>query len=535
MISSLKSRFDLSEKRAVCIAGDRVIVYHWHRGRLAESYIFTADESGRGQFTRYLIESPNVPVYLLVDAVEEEYRQDTIPHTFGRDRNALLARKYARLFRGAKYCHALFQGREPEGRRDDRVLLTALTNAEVIAPWLDMLAEHRVPLAGIYSLPLASESLLDVLECDAENVLLVTMQNASGLRQTFFRGRDFKISRLAKMPRLGTVPYANYLLGELEKLRRYLNSLRLMSRDAPLDVYILSQGALLDDLKGQCHDTDATRFHLFNVESISAELGIGGESATPYCDRIFAHLLLDKTPRNHYAAREHVRYYSLHRARIAMLAASVLLVLGSAVWSGFNFIEGVSLKQQALDAEQKADFYQARYDMARQSLPPTPVEPRDVQIAVDIADTLTRYKANPLALLQTVSNALDRFPAVRLEQIEWMASMNPAATLGEEAAADSAAEAPIMPAAATYAYYQIGVVEARLDGFDGDYRQALAEVNRFAETLRAEKSVERVSILSQPLDLSSSVDLQGSATAGSKEGDAAFRIKLVMGVSHGAG
>ena len=41
---------------------------------------------------------------------------------------------------------------------------------------------------------------------------------------------------VAQMPKIGSVPYASHLMGELEKLRRYLNSLALISRDSPLEM-----------------------------------------------------------------------------------------------------------------------------------------------------------------------------------------------------------------------------------------------------------------------------------------------------------
>lgn len=536
MTSSLKSRFDFSDKRALLVTGDRLAVFHWHRGALTDSYIFGADDSGRAQFRRYLEEYPNVPAYMMVDVVEEEYRLDTIPHVFGRDRRALLQRKQARLFRGAPYCHALMQGRETEGRKDDRVLLMALMNAEAIVPWVDVLSEHKVPLAGIYSLPALSKLLLDKLDVKTENVLLVTMQNTSGLRQSFFRGRDLKISRLAKMPRLGTVPYGEYLLGELEKLRRYLNSLRLPSRDGPLDVYILSHGALLEDLQRQCRDDDIARYHLYNVKDIAEQLGISEEAASPYCDRIFAHLLLSATPPNHYASGDETRYYGLHRARIATLAASVLLVLGSTVWGGFNFIEGVSLKQQGLDAQQKADFYQARYEMARETLPPTPVEPRDIKTAVELVETLAKYKANPLSLMQVVSDVLGEFPSFRLDKLDWIASTDPAAPIGPELRTPNEQDefTPPKDTGVVYDYYQIGLLQGSLEPFDGDYRKALSQVNRFAEFLRTRKAVQRVKILKLPLDVSSEASLKGSAGAETAKGDATFSIKLVLGISNGA-
>ncbi len=534
MTSSLRSRFSLADRRAVCIAGDKVFVHHWSHGALAESFAFDADEAGLAEFERYLVQSPSMPVRILVDVVEEEYRQETIPHVFGRDRRALIERKMGRLFRGTPYRQALLQGREGEGRRDDRLLVTALMNPAIVRPWVQMLIRHKVPLAGICSLPLLSRQLLIRLQIKSENTLLVSLQSASGLRQSFFRNQEMKVSRLARMPRLGTVPFAGYLLGELEKLRRYLNSLRLVARDSPIETYVLSHGEALEDLQRNCRDTEQVRYHLLDVREVAAAVGLEGELATPYADRIFAHLLLASPVGNHYATREETRYFTLHRARIGMLAASVVLLLASAAASGFNFIEAVALKQEALSASQKADFYQARYEMAREGLPRTPVEPRDVERAVQVVSELAGHRPSPLQVMRLVSDALRGFPDFRLDRLDWLASADPERPLGREAGGGEGG-GPDAGGAGEFDYYHVAVLEGHLEPFDGDYRRALEAVNGFAETLRGAANVHRVRILRLPLDVSSSARLEGSADGERRRAEAAFAVRLVVGVDDGAG
>lgn len=579
MTSSLRSRFDFFDRRAVYLGGDKVAVYHWRGGALTDSFLFDFATSHQGafewheeargvaesfsvgsgagdtalaEFDRYLRETPNVPAFLLVDVVEEEYRQETIPHVFGPDRRALIERKLTRLFRSTPYHYAELQGRETEGRRDDRVLMTALTNPDLLDPLIQLFARNKVPLAGIYSLPIASGQLLSKIGARDTNILLATLHSASGLRQTFFRGQELKVSRLAKMPRLGTVPYADHVLGELDKVRRYLNSLRLMAREAPLDVYILSSGELLADFTEQCQNSEQVRYHLLDIAEVGKRFGISGALTTPYSDVLFAHLLLQGQPKNHYATSAETGYFALYKLRIAMMVLAALMLLSGSVWSGFNFIEGVSLRQQALDAAQKSQFYEARYELARQHLPVTPVRAEDIRKAVQLIDTIEEYKATPLDLMLTVSNALADFPGIQIENIDWLASTDPAAPVhaGKEAAAKSpglmqqiddlitsaGGEAPADAAgaaAAGYRYYQIAEVGGRIDPFDGDYREALATVNRFAETLRTRKSVQQVQVLALPLDVSSAANLQGSADDQTRPQEAKFRLRLVLGVQNG--
>ncbi len=531
MTSLLKSTFSSADTRVLMIAAERAILYLFDSGEITQAYIFGSDDAGLASFERCMTELEPGPLCILVDVVEEEYRADTIPHVSGADRKAVLQRKYARLFRGTRYHHALRQGRESGDRRDDRVLLTAITRPEVLTPWLDILSAHKVPLAGIYSLPILSERILKKIGATGPNVLLISLQKASGLRQTFFRDGHLKISRLAHMPRLGSVPFAAHLMGEVEKLRRYLNSLALISRDSPLSIYILSYGQLLSELEQHCRDTDQEKFHLLDVDDVGSRLGLKQTGESHYSDLIFAKVLASKIPRNHYAQPEETQFYSMHRTRIGLAVASLMLLLASAGWSGFSFIEGVLLKQQSLDAAQKAEFYQQRFEMARSKLPATPVEPREIKTAVDAIQALRSYKSSPEPMLQLLGDALDHNQAVQLDAVSWSTEV----TLDDEAD-DSGAGIGLdgLPIASNYAYFQIAELNGHLARFSGDYRGAIDIIDRLAGELEKRPNVESVEVLQYPLDVRSDASVSGSTTINEDRAVAAFRLKLVLGVSDGS-
>ena len=142
MISSLRSKFNKTPRRAICLASDAITVYHWENGDITDSFQFDADETGRFHFARYLQETPIIPCYMLVDVVEEEFRHDTVPHVTGSDRRNLIERKLSRHYRSTPYVYHQLIGREKEGRRDDKLLLTALTNQDAITPWVKLLDQY---------------------------------------------------------------------------------------------------------------------------------------------------------------------------------------------------------------------------------------------------------------------------------------------------------------------------------------------------------------------------------------------------------
>ena len=510
------------------------MLYVARGGRIAGSYVFGADEAGLANFSRYLAGAPVTPLAILVDVVEEEYRPDTLPHVFGADRRAVQERKYARLFRGTGYCLTLYQGRETEGRKDDRVLFTALTKPEIVTPWIALLQQHKVPIAGLHSLPILSRQLLPHLHARGQNVLLISMQSASGLRQTFFRDGQLKISRLAPMPRLGGVPDASHVLSELDKLRRYLNSLALVSREHPLEIYILSQGEMLAELRAQCRSGEAERFVLVDVARVAREVGVPGAQATPFSDAIFVQLLLDATRLQNYARPEETHYYTLYRSRIGLDMASVLLLLAGIGWGGFNFLEGVSYKQQALEAAQKASFYQDRYAMAHRDLPPTPVEARDLKTAVELVTALEHRKSSPVPLLERLGAALGRAPAAVPDRIVWLDSPDRDASHGKTQkrmrgpAASRAARDP------NFGHYHIATLDGHIAPFYGDYRAAMASVDALVADLKRAADVVQVEVLAYPLDVRPEANLAGTSIARTTNVEAKFTLRIVMGIADGA-
>jgi hypothetical protein len=529
MISSLSSRFNRGSRRAMCLTSDAVTIYHWQGGEITDTFQFDVDDTGRFHFTRYLQETLIVPTYLMVDVVEEEFRTDTIPHVMGSDRKNLIRRKLSRNFRNTPYVHHLMQGREKNGRKDDKILFTALTNQNAITPWIKLIEQYKVPLAGIYSLPILSKALLKPLKATNSNVLLVSMGSSSGLRQTYFRDQQLQISRLARLPRFGTAPYGPYVKGELEKIYRYLNNLRLVSREEPLDIYILAHGELLADLRKRMSNTGSTRYHLIDTSTLSREVGVDVVLTTPFSDYMYAHLLLSETPKNHYGSADDTYHYSMHNTRVGLFAASMLLLLGAAGWSGYNFINGISLKHQSIEASQKAAFYKSRYEIAKKDLPPTAVKPADIKGAITIIDTLMQHKTTPFLMMNSVSEVLRRYPDLQIDAIDWVAGTDPNKhPLSNNLALEEPAE---INAKSEYPYYQIATIKGHLAPFDGNYRKALGVVKRFANSMKAQKDVHHVTIDSLPLDISPESSLSGE-TKDSQIHGAEFALTVVMGVNN---
>ena len=77
---------------------------------------------------------------------------------------------------------------------------------------------------------------------------------------------------------------------------------------------------------------------------------------------------------------------------------------------------------------------------------------------------------------------------------------------------------------------QVGFVNAEIRGFTGDYRAALNTVSQFVATIKANPAVEAVTILQEPVNVSSLANLQGSTTdeTATERPPAIFKLKIVL-------
>ena len=521
----------MAAQRVFVISGAGLTVHHRSRSNLLAPFSFAAEEQGLAQFASYLERFPDDVTCVIADLVEEEFREETVPHVHVWDRGALLRARASRVFRDARHVHAIRLGREPGGRRDDRLLVSAINRSEVLDPWLASMARQAVPLVGIYSPALLTGAMLKAIGVGGGHVLVVSHQLGGGLRQTCFRRGRLYFSRLAAIPDPGAGGYGSHVLAEIEKTRRYLGSLRTRAGDDRLEVHVLSHGKPLDELRDELRRNAGDAFGagcvLADLARVAGRLGMRRWGGEPTADRLFVHLLARRPPRNHYATRDQTRDFAQLRARLYLKAASAGLVAGTCLFAGVVALEGAAASGHARSLALQATLYEARYRAARATLPPAPAEPAELERVVSAANALHGRRADPVDLLALVSDALAGFPQVRIEALSWRVSNDAEAPVGREND-ERAGSRPVggEPRRDPDILFQIARVSARIEPFDGDYRAAIDTVRRFAAVLAAPVGVEHVRVLTLPLELGSGHTLTGAAETDAETADFVVRVTL---------
>lgn len=326
-------------KRIFYYSGYRLTVFHWLNDKLIDSYAFNPGENGFEKFKSYLLATENSPARILIDLIEEDFNQESIPHVGAIDRKSIVSRLIERNYRKSKdYVHSTVIGREKSGRKDDIILYSVLSNPEILDPWIKIIRESGTIISGIWSLPLISKRFFEKLKLQSINAILVTQQVPSNMRQSFFKDGKFMASRSAVV-NLQESSIGENISNELEQTIRFLSNQREIGFDEKIDAHIICRLNDLDEIKSQCTDTNLLQHHFHNIEKIS-DIFKCSTDQTDYCNAIFSHICSsEKIPIGHYGNKELFFKYYEHLSSSSLYAVSLIVFILSTVLSLF-FLSG---------------------------------------------------------------------------------------------------------------------------------------------------------------------------------------------------
>jgi hypothetical protein len=495
--------------------------------RIVSRREFAVSGAGAAEFERYLAGVADIPAHLFTDLTEEDFRLDTIPHVGARDREAIVNRKLAQIFRNTPYRHALLQGRESEGRRDDRVIYTAVTNPEVLRPWIDAIERLEVPLAGIHSAAVFSGVLLEELDLIFPHTLLVTFTPGEAMRQTYFRDREIKFSRLTPIDLEPGQTLGTMIAEETTRTWQYLDSLRHFGPDDRLEVCVVIHPNERSLVQPELRDFAQIQYRVLDIEQVSAKLGLKTPPLGSTAEEVLVHLFLLRPAENHYASSELRRYATLRQARLALNALSIAVVAASLCWGGYN----VARMLQSNDADQAVGQQVAslnrEFDEITRALPSFGVGGSTMRDAVTFYNGSIRTFPAINDFVRPVSAALGANPLVRVTGFSWQAtddakSVPPLSTTPtrnaptvKAIAAGGTAVPGVGPAAAddgnppfAGGRYEVALLEATVRVPNNDFRAALEHVEKLASDIGLVPGFH-ADVVDSPLDVRSSLQLQG--------------------------
>lgn len=517
----------MADKLLICISAQQVTVAHWQGRKIGRCQVFGNDDQGLSAFEELLAQSSSLPVYLMVDTVEEDYRFEMLPHTFGSDRKDMLGRKLKQYYRNTPYYTAWLQGRESTKRRDDRYLFSALTNPNLINTWLQPILAQGLPVAGIYLLPIVGTALLDRLNIKPADLLVVT-QNSGGLRITFFRDGQFLLSRLTRGETSRGENRAAFISTEISNTLLYLHALRTTILDEQLTVLLLDREDKLVDIANHvARDNPSFKCVRVGARELASRLGVDQAQLAVSPEVFYLHLLGLQAPSSNLIPAHIAAGYRRYQVRRAIYAAAGAVTAVAAVWSLHNLYQTIDADAQSADVMRRTAMLQVQYREVTRQFPAAPTSADNLKKAVVIAQRLTKSMHTPGSMMSIVSKALEKSPAISLKEFNWKFGL----TEIDSGAASTppASGATVPPAGIMRPRKESSLLQGEIRSFRGNYRAAINAINAFADRLTRDPAVEKVRIVKLPLNINPTLALSGNTLDSPDQSRGAdFKLLVVL-------
>ena len=467
--------------------------YAWRAGRLRVEGCYPADATGLRHFADDLARHTRRKFWLLANLAEEAYATASIPFLRGQDRQVLIQRKLDQHCGGASFATAFSLGYEKTRRKDEKLLLAALTNAAHFEPWLACINQAGSCLAGIYTLAQLAGALLSKLGHVEPRCLLLSLHEGT-IRESYVVDGRTHFSRLVQLTERSSDGIAKALLAESAKLQQYVSGVLQPEADALLPAYLLAPPHTLTALGQVCHQQGLDHYTLLDASAIAKQLGLQGEDQDCICTQIFLHRLASAPPRQQFAGAAHRLPHQLLQLRRMLSAISLAALLGGPLFALAALYQAQQLHDE-ISAEQHASAeLQRRHQELAAHLPQPGVDHTTLRQVAQRHAELIAEQRQPADSYLPLSQALDQYPAIRLDNLTWKNSQNPAST-----AASQVAQGATTTVRGTI----------HLDG--APPRQILAVFEQFVAALAARPDLT-VKVLQRPIAVESGAPLRGGDT-----------------------
>lgn len=398
----------------------------WQQKRLSVLADFRNTPDDHERFLAEVRKYPEHPVIVVADLIDENFRHDLIVHVGGNDREALIRRKLDFTFRTTRYRIGRIKGREKDGRKQDKLLLAAISKPEMLDIWANLLLADKRPIQSVTSLAWLLRSYLPLKKLDKEQTLLiVSIDPGNCLRQSFFAEGKLMFSRLTNLASHGGADLAAAVHNETLQVRQYLERIQFVQYEAPLRIQVIAAlGARQLPLAD--YSTEINRFEHVDCSADIARLGLGdGVRNVKPVHFVLAQVLATTAPINVYGPPAVTRYHDLLRlGSLVGIAASVILMIG--IGGNLPMALGVKDKwDQAESFESRTQPLLTQYERLSRSFPATPIPSVEMALVVDAYKRIKQQLFNPVTALNMITSAMSQTKGVQLTGIEWQLVRKP--------------------------------------------------------------------------------------------------------------
>lgn len=481
---------------------------------------FADDDQGLQEFDRFLAVNPEQSSAMLLDVIEEEFSLDTIPKLGSRDRAALVERRGRRKFGRTSYRVSVVQGRLASNDKELSVVHSAISNHELVDPWLKIILDHHTPLSGIYSVPLMTPSIVRKLFTNSPSVMFVAPHQGRKLRQAFLQDGALRSARLSPGPGVADDAYAQFVVTETMRSRRYLERARLLASTEMLQVCIVADAGTAEEILSLVVGDNVNKFQFIDPSSAAGRLGCAELRAVDHFEEVFLVAVAKRRPKYSYARSGENCYWRMRRMRDAIIAAAMTTAAVCTVLATVLLSDVWILRNRIFEIQSQVDFLSETFRRENEKFSPISADSHEMQLAVDTGDYLLANRVPVPWVMNQLGIVLGDYSDIQLRKLHWSAES--AVTDDSRQGRPGEASAPVV---VPLTHAVSAVLTADIVPFDGDMRQAFSRIDQLAADIAAGTNFHRAEVLRYPFNASTNATVSGEIV-GEKSNAARFQLRV---------
>ncbi len=516
-------------QRVFYITQGSLRVYKLAEGSVRQVTEFSDDDKGLQEFDRYLIAQPSITSAMLLDVIEEEFALDTIPKLGARDRAILLDRRSERKFRRTPYRAAVLQGKVANDDDEYNVLYSGISNHELIDPWLQTILRYKTPLAGIYSVPMMSPDMVRKLLPGKDNFMFVAPHQGKKVRQVFMQKGALRSARLSHGPGIEAKDYAQFIVTETLRSRRYLERTRLLGNLEPLDVCVVADSETARKINALSDKNSAIDYHIVEPAVAARKLGCRKLAGTDHFEDVFVAALLRSTPKHSYAGSGENRYWIMSKISNALIGSAVLVGAVCSILAAALMSDVWVMENRITEIQSQVEFLAETYRRENEKFDPIKADSYEMQLTVDTGDYLLANRVPAPWVMNQLGAVLGDYPDMQLRELSWSTE-----TAAQQVAEPRRRGNEPTPVAVPETSAVSAVLTAELVAFDGDMRRAFSRIDELAADLAAKSGFSESRAIEYPFETNTSAAVSGEIGNASGERLARFKIRVSYAVPKAA-
>ena len=435
-------------------------------------------------------------VQAVVDLAGEDFHEDQIPLLRGTERGAVIGRRLAQRYPGARLAAALSLGQTDGARRSERLLLTSFNDTQPLLACLAEVERAGSRVISVHSTALLAPLLAARLGMGREPLLLMSMTQA-GLRQSFIENGRLRLSRLASTSEAVT---ASLVRTETERMLKYLGTLRAQPNNAATRVLVLVPQAERAQLSRTLGAGAGLTFTTIGLADGARGVGLRRLPPGSGSEVLYLHLAARRAPKEQFLRGAHRRSFMAWRLQGSIVGAGLIGFLGCGAYAATAWFEQSKVRERIATVQREVAATRDQLAHVAARLPATQVPMEALKAsALELRRIASRDPSPELAFAH-VSRALDQAPQIDIDSLAWNAEPELVFEISGRVNAPNLA----------------------------DHRVVANEVQRFSALLEADAKW-RVVATQLPFDLSPEGVL--AATAGAETANVArFSLRLARAV-----